>query len=633
MREEYNCMIKLNIQYIDEVFHRPLEALGKRYGFELDNECGIVLRSCLSDKKRLRVSVEENQAHIEYNTKSDFFRGIGYIIQKMQQDEVPFNLVENKYFSFNGLMIDCSRNGVIHVEYAKEVIERLAIMGHSVLMLYMEDVYTLSDEPYFGYMRGRYTKEELRAIDQYALQFGIEVIPCIQTLAHLEQFLAWDSAKEKYLDIANIMCVGKEEVIQLIDKMIKELSEIFTSKRIHVGMDEAHNLGRGRYADKNGLQPKNQIMKRHLEDVLRICQTYKVHPIIWDDMFFSNYGGNGLTKDTIPEAVNLMYWDYYNNTQDKYEENLMKRKKIKREVMFAGGAWRWIGYAPHHSKTYVTTTAALMACKKAGVEEVIVTAWGDDGSEAPMSTSFFGTVLFAEHGYNEEVDIEHFKERLKFCTGISYEHFMKQEEFDILPEVECCEATVTPSKYMFYEDPLCSMFTYHTKEIKQDLTKHYEELEQYFKQAALGETNLQYKAIDEVYENFAKVLGMKWNLGINLLEAYKQQDKDKLKHIIQNQIEPLIIEFEVFGEKRFKEWQMTSKSFGYDALDIRIGGIIQRLKRTKNVVNDYIDGKIDRIFELEEVRLPKTPYREKGAGEMIQYNEAQKIMTASKMCW
>lgn len=77
------------------------------------------------------------------------------------------------------------------VEYAKELIEILAIMGHNTILIYMEDVYSLKEEPYFGYMRGRYTEAELQAIDDYAHQFGIEVIPCIQTLAHLEQFLRW----------------------------------------------------------------------------------------------------------------------------------------------------------------------------------------------------------------------------------------------------------------------------------------------------------------------------------------------------------------------------------------------------------------------------------------------------------
>lgn len=623
-------MIQLNVVGLEESLKEPLSLLGRRFEFEII-ETGRILKCLETSIDGLKVKVTGENAVIEYKNINTLFRAIGYVIQKLQEGVQEFEIEEKQYFTFNGLMVDCSRNGVLNIAYGKELIERLAIMGHSVMMLYMEDVYELEGEQYFGYMRGRYTKEELQELDQYALKFGIELIPCIQTLAHLEHFLAWDEPKNKYLDIDNILCVGNEEVKRFLDNMLRQLSDTFTSKRIHIGMDEAFNLGRGRYADKHGLESKSTIMNKHLEDILKICNRYGLQPMIWDDMFFNH--GSLDDAGNIPKEVDLMYWDYYNNSEAHYTYNLNRRTELDRKVMFAGGAWRWIGYAPHHTKTYVSTNAALMACKKAGVKEVLATAWGDEGSEAPLSTCLFGTVLFAEHGYQETVDLEDFKKRLAFCSGLRYENFMKQEAFDILPEVSDPSATVNPSKYMFYEDPLCSMFVYHTRAIQEDLTSYYQELQNYFEKEADNESNILYKKVDEMYAAFAKVLKLKWNLGVNLLDAYQVQDKIKLKEIISRQVEPLIDVLEVFGEKRFNEWQMTNKSIGYEVLDLRIGGMLQRLRTTKRIVNSYIEGQLDHIVELEEVRLPKTPYRQEGAGEMMQYNEAQKSMTANKMCW
>jgi len=51
----------------------------------------------------------------------------------------------------------------------------------------------------FGIYRGRYSREEIREIDEYAQIFGIELIPCIQTLAHLHNALKWPAA-EKIVD-------------------------------------------------------------------------------------------------------------------------------------------------------------------------------------------------------------------------------------------------------------------------------------------------------------------------------------------------------------------------------------------------------------------------------------------------
>src|SRR5699024_12703966 len=76
-------------------------------------------------------------------------------------------------------------------------------------MLYMEDTYEVKGEPYFGYMRGRYSQQELKQYDDYANQFGIELIPCIQTLAHLEEFLKWDAAF-KYKDTRGALLLESE---------------------------------------------------------------------------------------------------------------------------------------------------------------------------------------------------------------------------------------------------------------------------------------------------------------------------------------------------------------------------------------------------------------------------------------
>ena len=84
-----------------------------------------------------------------------------------------------------GTMLDCSRNAVMTVDAVKTWIGITAQLGYNTLMLYTEDTYEVGEEPYFGYARGRYSKAELKDIDAYAAAKGMELIPCIQTLAHL----------------------------------------------------------------------------------------------------------------------------------------------------------------------------------------------------------------------------------------------------------------------------------------------------------------------------------------------------------------------------------------------------------------------------------------------------------------
>ena len=84
-----------------------------------------------------------------------------------------------------GVMLDCSRNAVLKVETIKRYADIIKKMGYNTLMLYTEDTYEIESQPYFGHLRGRYTKQELKEIDAYCNEIGLELVPCIQTLAHL----------------------------------------------------------------------------------------------------------------------------------------------------------------------------------------------------------------------------------------------------------------------------------------------------------------------------------------------------------------------------------------------------------------------------------------------------------------
>ena len=150
-------------------------------------------------------------------------------------------------------MADCSRNAVLNVASAKQMIEVLALMGYSTFELYMEDTYQIEGQPYFGYFRGAYSAEELQEIEAYAQQFDMTFVPCIQTLAHLSAFVKWGVKEVQELrDVEDILLIGEEKVYDLVDGMFATLSKLKTRK-VNIGMDEAHLVGLGRYLILNGV--------------------------------------------------------------------------------------------------------------------------------------------------------------------------------------------------------------------------------------------------------------------------------------------------------------------------------------------------------------------------------------------
>ncbi len=140
-------------------------------------------------------------------------------------------------------MLDCSRNAVPNMASLKRWIDLTAGLGFNTLLLYTEDTYEVPGEPYFGYLRGRFSQEELREADRYASARGMTLIPCIQTLAHLDQIKRWPAYREHF-DTADILLAGDERVYELIDRMFASIASCFSCRTVHIGMDEAHMLGR-----------------------------------------------------------------------------------------------------------------------------------------------------------------------------------------------------------------------------------------------------------------------------------------------------------------------------------------------------------------------------------------------------
>ena len=90
-----------------------------------------------------------------------------------QNKKIQTKKIQNYGFQHFGTMLDCSRNAVMNVKSIKKWIDITCDLGYNTLLLYTEDTYEVDENPYFGYMRGRYSQEELMEIDQYASERGM----------------------------------------------------------------------------------------------------------------------------------------------------------------------------------------------------------------------------------------------------------------------------------------------------------------------------------------------------------------------------------------------------------------------------------------------------------------------------
>jgi hypothetical protein len=570
---------------------------------------------------KLAVYFDEKQVRIIYGSKPAFFKGIGLALAQ----ETPCAIEGSAAFERLGVMLDCSRNGVLHLDGVKQIIRYLALMGYTYLMLYTEDTLEVKGYPYFGYRRGRYTRAEIQDIESYCGLFGLELIPCVQTLAHLNQALRWEAFAE-LRDVNDILLIGEEKTYALLEALIRTCSENFSSRRIHIGMDEAHMVGLGRYLDQHGYRDRFAILTEHLGRVTDICQQYGLSPMMWSDMFFHlAYGNYFETKNdpfdpsglAIPANLSLVYWDYYSQDKTHYDALFERHAAFNREIVFAAGAWCWYGFAPNNAFSIGAARAALPSAKEHGVRDVFVTCWGDDGAECSPLAVLPSLMAYSSFMYGQTNGSDPFKA----ITGIAYDDFMRLDN-PLKPNEKVPKDVFYATKYIFYQDLLSGLFDLHV-EASQSETICRNTADQI--QSLLAHCPAAFLPLFTFTESFFRIVAQKCDLGNKIRRAYHKRDRNELE-AIANAIPALIADIEKLHIQFCALWRQTRKPFGLEVQTMRFGGLLARLAVVRDTLLTYLS-EGGAIPELEEDVLPYET--EDQSGGYVTEHQWKNIVTGS----
>ena len=509
-----------------------------------------------------------------------------------------------KLYKRLGVMIDMSRNSVMSVPMLKKYMTLLKKMGYNSLMLYTEDTYEVENEPFFGYMRGRYTIEEMKELDAFAASIGMEMIPCIQTLAHLLAAFHWGKFP---VDAKDVLLADNERTYELIENMFKTLSKCFTSRYIHIGMDEAHSLGRGRHLDLFGYEPSISIIKRHLAKVQEIAKKYGYTCLLWSDMFFRSWTNNtyycSATQvpkefvDSVAEGVIPVYWDYYHQDEQSYDDMIYNHAQLSKDIWFAGAAWSWKGFVPDHALSLKTMEPAIRSCRRHKIKNIYFTLWGDDGGETSHFAQLATLLYLAEYAKGNE-DLDSIRAKCRRILGVDYDDMVAMGDIDQGFKMGKGEYVVNPSKHMLYSDYFndfldCSVDPEKTAHFAACASRLYE----------AKKKSRRYGYLFDCLAKLCDVHAIKYDLGLRTRRAYEAGDKDTLRSLAENEYKEVEKRLRLFYTAFRKQWMTENKPSGFDVQDIRLGGIIQRTASCRDRILDYVNGKIDSIGELDEPLL------------------------------
>ncbi|MBA2480835.1 MAG: family 20 glycosylhydrolase [Planctomycetes bacterium] len=546
------------------------------------------------------VTLTAGSATIAYDTVAHAARGIGALLAGLVKPGKEYR--ETTTFTTLGMMLDCSRNAVMNAPHLKTWLQQLALLGYNLAMLYTEDTFEVPGEPYFGYLRGRYTGEELREIDEYAAALGIEMVGCIQTLGHLNRVLHW-APFAKCRDTFTVVMEGEPETYALIDKMVATIAKAHRSKRIHIGMDEAHELGRGRFMDLKGHERAFDIFNRHLDRVLGICRTHGVSPMIWSDMYFRMGSKNQDYYDdawampddvrrAIPQGVGMVYWDYYKDDVEKYRAMIKRHRTLGSEPIMASAVWTHsrVWYDQHTTERMVAP--CVRACREEKLGELIFTMWGDDGHYCEMDSSLAGLAFGAEHAYTGEADPARLAKRYAAVCGVDYRLVTEAAKMTF-------PATDVDAQAILSDDPLLGVY-WRQRDLGdpkawKDAAKRYAAISAKLKPHARITAPVD---IGHGY-NLAACLAEKIAFGLELRAAYASGKPAALR-AVKRRIPRMTKAIDALLDSWRRQWHRRNKTFGLEIVQIRLAGLRERYLEIGRRLDELVDGTAETIAELEE---------------------------------
>ncbi len=501
------------------------------------------------------------------------------------------------------VMIDMSRNAVMRVETVERYLACAALMGYSTLYLYLEDTYEVPGQPYIGHGRGRYSQDELRRIDDIAHGFGVEVVPVIQTLGHLRQILKWPPFHG--IGVApEVIRIGDDGASDLIRAMITAATAPFRSARVHLGLDEAYG-----FADR-APDPTDRMghFLRHVDDVTTICRELDVEPMMWSDMLFDvEHGAKDYyrtdrtiatrTLEALPDGLTLVYWDYFHHTDAYYELKLRQHRPLP--TVMAGGCASWGRLWARLPESITACTAAVGGAIAAGVDEAMITMWGNDGNECDYFSCLPALAHAGDRAYGltaEQTDAG------LGSLGVSQELWVAasaiDDPFDDTDRAGAIEPP-NPSKWLLWLDPLISFGEIGLSGEVADRMR------------ALGEQLIRTESVDGpdrrlgVIAHLCHALALKADLHLAVRPAYLAGDRLEAKRLATDLVPDVEAAVSRLAQAHRDRWFADNKAFGWEVLERRYAGLLSRLASTRHALTEWSEGRLEEIetLEIEPLRV------------------------------
>lgn len=400
------------------------EYFTSKFGFDLslvnkdeDNQIKLILRKVEiidNNPEGYHLLISKGNIIIESNDNRGLFYGIQtfkqllpILVESHELNELKVPCVEifdYPKFKWRGLNLDCCRHFMTK-DFIKRYIDLLAFQKMNVLHWHLTEdqgwrieIKKYPELTQIGAFRkyddgtvygGYYTQDDIKEIVNYAQSRFVTIVPEIEMPGHSTAAIAtypqlscsggpfevgtlWGIYKDIY-------CAGNEETFHFIEDVLSEVIELFPSKYIHIGGDEApkdrwQNCPKCQQRIKEeGLADEHELQSYFIKRVENFLNSKGKEIIGWDEILEGGLapgatvqswrGTKGaidaanMNHDVIVSPTSHCYFDYPIETTDVpkiYSFNPIPDELSEEEAKHVLGSEgnMWTEYAPQYLVDY-----------------------------------------------------------------------------------------------------------------------------------------------------------------------------------------------------------------------------------------------------------------------------------------
>ena len=297
-------------------------------------------------------------------------------LARLNAGALPVGLVrDHPDLPVRGVMLDVSRDKVPTMATLQAIVDRLASWKVNQLQLYSEHTFAYRDHPEVHAAASPFDAREIRELDAFCRDRHVELVPNQNCLGHMNRWLSHDRyrslaiAPDGFVDPFGItrapmtMEPTNPASLKLVRELLAELLPLFTSRRVHLGLDEAWELPAAR-----------------IDDFLSWTATLRGLPeldgremLMWGDMV----SGRPDLVASLPAGVTVCEWGY--DDWYPFDERCAVLAGAGVPFWVAPGTSSWLSILGRSTNARTTCRRAAAAALAHGATGYLNTDWGDLG--------------------------------------------------------------------------------------------------------------------------------------------------------------------------------------------------------------------------------------------------------------